>query len=786
MNSKSYLYVQLLSVAVLFTMAGCTEDELGGHRTAAGDGIVFGATAGYANPDTKTIYGEYNGTSSQEINWELGDEVEIYSPGLDSESGQQAVYSIEDGINDGDATDDSPSSAGLAAKNDVSLTWGAGATQSFYAIYPSVESIQNEAVKRRVSFSGGVLNGYIPINQEHTITKSGNIWEAKPNMDYLYMAAIEENYSVPSWDAQNKGVSLDFVPLTSTLEITFVGPMDHPMASFNVFADNGDPIAGSFTCDLNKGTNCTSTSSGVTRDYVTVSTYWNDGGTRRPLQLKEGEEIKFNVFLLPHENLSNLSIRVAGLNAASVSMKLEGTGEGGNSFVVQPHQKTIVKVKAPENFGNTNEWITGLDGSVLVSQLSIPGTANSFSYRYSGDDPDWHKAQTETIEEQWNAGIRCFELRGPNNASGDNLASAPLQCNRQDLGITFGQAVSQINDLLQQHKGEFAMIIPAFESGEGRFVEDYANDLNIFFQRNTQYKYVTYGRDLTVNDARSGLIFIARITSEEDAGTTIADPVQGVFVNEWGSLKDNWQRRGYNVPNWANRNNNYNNSMEYAMINNNQYQSFVPNLPTKGTVDFMHATQRSDGSEGDAYIQDWNRVVKTAANYKLYDHYRWTGWWNYTLDYSQYVYWAESFTEKCNDVWNTFELSIQDNSGVGGGSTFYINSLDGYYVDSEILQSYVPYIESGSDNYTDSNGNDWSFSYTQGGMAGNIGEFATDINRYFYNAILEYGENNIYGPMNIVILDRVYADDPSSYLPSVIINNNYRFPLLTSEDIAGN
>lgn len=780
MNSKSYLYVQLLSVAVLFTMAGCTEDELGGHRTAAGDGIVFGATAGYANPDTKTIYGEYNGTSSQEINWELGDEVEIYSPGLDSESGQQAVYSIEDGINDGDATDDSPSSAGLAAKNDVSLTWGAGATQSFYAIYPSVESIQNEAVKRRVSFSGGVLNGYIPINQEHTITKSGNIWEAKPNMDYLYMAAIEENYSVPSWDAQNKGVSLDFVPLTSTLEITFVGPMDHPMASFNVFADNGDPIAGSFTCDLNKDTNCTSTSSGVTRDYVTVSTYWNDGGTRRPLQLKEGEEIKFNVFLLPHENLSNLSIRVAGLNAASVSMKLEGTGEGGNSFVVQPHQKTIVKVKAPENFGNTNEWITGLDGSVLVSQLSIPGTANSFSYRYSDDDPDWHKAQTKTIEEQWNAGIRCFELRGPNNANGDDLYYAPLQCNRRDLGITFGEAVDSIWKLLQKHPGEFAMIMPAFESGAGRYVEDYANDLNKFFTTHS-YLYKTYSSSLTINDARRHLLFIARITSEEDE-VTLPEPKEGVFINQWGSLKDNWNRRGYTlsndneVLNWGQTTTDWwgsksisDQSMEYYMITDNS--TFRGSLPERRefNVDFNHTTLRSNNlGEGTAYVQDWPRVVKETRNYMLYD--------------GRYAYWKESLSEKKSDIWNTFIKAIADNSGDTGGSTFYINSLDGYFVDEDIEQSYVPYVE----GYSESYGRGDSFSYTQGGMAGNIGEFATEINDYFYDAILKYGENNIYGPMNIVILDRVYADDPSSYLPSVIINNNYRFPLLTSEDIQGN
>ena len=39
--------------------------------------------------------------------------------------------------------------------------------------------------------------------------------------------------------------------------------------------------------------------------------------------------------------------------------------------------------------------------------------------------------------------------------------------------------------------------------------------------------------------------------------------------------------------------------------------------------------------------------------------------------------------------------------------------------------------------------------------------------------------------MNIVILDRVYEDGGGSYLPSVIINNNYRFPLITIDDVQG-
>lgn len=795
MKKSAYWYARLWSAAALVALAGCSEDELGSGQTAAGEGIVFGATAGYAGPDTKTAYGGVaDDEKSQEINWVSTDQVEIYSP---ESSTQQVVYGVTD-IKNGSTSETDKSATTLEATSTEGLKWGEGATQNFYAVYPAVESIKNTQVSQRVSFINGKLTGYIPINQQHTITKDGSTWTATPNMDYLYMAAVEEDYPVPAYDSGEKGVNLDFVPLTTTLEVTIVGPTTSPIASFNVVANDNEAVAGHFECDLANGTVdeegypvCNSTQSGTTSNYITVSTYWEDGETQKPLTLAAGEEITFNVFLVPHRDLTNLSIRVAGFNTSSKTLALS---ESSTPITLQPHMKTRVRISAPEiNEGGTNEWITNLNNNVLVSQLSIPGTANSFSYEYSGENPEWYSAQTKDITTQWNAGIRCFELRGPNNASGNNLASAPLQCNRENLGITFGEAVKQINDLLQQHPGEFAMIIPAFESDAGRNVEDYANDLNTFFQQNTQYKYVTYGRDLTVGEARGKLMFIARITSEEDGpnygNRTIPDPVQGVFVDEWGSLKDNWQRRGYSVPNWAIYNyNSYENgdaswwtgSMEYVMIDGNRSFRFSPSLPTKGSVDFKHATKRSDGSTGTAYIQDWSRVVRKTRNYELYSDY--DGMYgSQGLNYTQYAYWQESFEEKKNDVWNTFLESIEDNSGDAGGSTFYINSLDGYYVDENIPQSYVPYIEGRSDSYTGRGEPDQSFSYTQGGMAGNIAGFATDINSYFYNAILEYGEDNIYGPMNIVILDRVYQDAPSSYLPSVIINNNYRFPLLTGD-----
>lgn len=802
MKLKSYLYAPLCSAMVLFAMSACSDDLIdndNGNRPQ-GNGIQFGARASYAGDDTRTEYGDYSQDGlSQEIRWTAGDQVEIYSP--ESPNSKQTAYEV-DYIGGAEGTGDR-GSALLASLGGDGLQWNrTNATQKFYAIYPSVQSIANTAVKNMVSFENGVLKGYVPINQQHTITKDGTVWTATPNMDYLYMAAIQEN-PVPAID-EDGAVNLSFQPLTTTLEITIEGPTERPLASLNVFSDNV-PVVGHFTCDLTAeaGTDgypqCVSTQEGTTNTYATVSLYYDDNGTQRPLSLAEGESITLNVFLLPVEPLTNVKIRIAGFNSASKSMTLDTDPKTGSKITLNPHKKTRVTIPAPKIGTETNNWITGIEDNVFVSQLSIPGTANSFSYNYNGDNPTWYMAQTATFEEQWNAGIRCFELKCP-ETTGD-LGNVVLQCNRTDLnGITFKQAVDMIWAKVE-NSGEFAMIIPAYESGSGHdsnpnsahtAVRNFANALNTFFDNNTQYEYITYGRNITVGEARGKLMFVARITSEEDDGaiSSIA-PHQGVFIEGWGSLKDLWKRRGYGKENWAMQSDFGDKYMEYYMVNTSS--NFTFNGPSSGDVkDFMHATIREDGSEGSAYIQDWNRVSPENKNYKLYDAYRNDSeWWqrdNWVFDYTQYVYWPESFTEKCDDVWNTFRAAIDDNNNQQG-STFYINSLDGYYIDESIPKSYTPYIGGRSEDYNDSNGGDQTWSYNDGGTAGNIQAYAADINSYFYGKILDYGADNIYGPMNVVLLDMVYASDdmtdPGSYLPSVIINNNYRFPLITKEDNGG-
>lgn len=790
MNIKHYFGASLSMM--LFVMTGCSDEDIIQQQNESipqSNGIVFDASASYAgDAQSRTEYGDYtygeDGQTkvSQAIEWLETDKVAIYSP--ESPTGSTVEYGIQiphsTDPNDGIVDNKNNHAWLLSQEGTQGLQWGGETEQNFYAIYPSPASMSNEAIRNNVSFTNGTLTGYIPVNQAHTITHSGNTWTAKPVMDYLYMSAVNK-VSVPTAENEQDGVSLEFVPLTTTLEITIHGTessANTPIVQLNVFSDNGENIAGYFTCDLVNGSTgidgyplCKYQESNTVRDMITVNTYYNNGSTNVPMTLAEGESVTFNVFLLPHENLTNLRLRIVGLNTTGKQMTL---AESGTPIVLYPHKKTCIEVNVPPyGLDDVNNWITTLDDNVYVSQLSIPGTANSFSYNYTGWGNSSRLYQTQTVEfeEQWNSGIRCFELKCPNNESGNSLDGVTLQCNGANLGITFGAAVDMIWKKVQNTQ-EFAMIIPFFENQHGREgnVTDFARDLNQFFTDHTSYKYVTYGRDMTLGDARGSLMFIARITSEEDDANIVEKmpaPVQGVFIENWGSLKDNWARRGYTingnvVDNWATSLNA--NTMEYYLFheNNNPFVDGSDWMPleseypqrVESNVNFMHSTLRSGGSIGSAYIQDWSRVVAdNEARTKRLSGIGRIGTW---------FYWPASYTEKKEDVYKTFLRAIQDNNEQQG-STFYINSLDGYFIDWNTSDSYEPFIE----------------GMYSGGGCGDIPTFAEQINNDFYNDILNYGENNIYGSMNIVLMDRVYEGTGGTYLPSVIINNNFRFPLLT-------
>ena len=826
-----YFLVILMSVAVCLT--GCNDDEIMNRPVPqAGDEIAFGVSGKYEissdspKGKSRTIYGDLdnsrpNGAGTQDINWVSEDKVMIYSPDVQNVTTyvEYEVTPTTEGQSHGTLTKVDSDAAGLQ--------WSGDGSHTFYAVYPGV-SMLSSSYRRNFSFDRSKLIGYIPTTQGHRIQSNGDgSYTATCNMNYAHMIAKTITTPAESTD----GVSLDFYPVVTAVDITLIAKNNVTLTAMNVRGiSNGDEtpvIAGQYSVDIanlngSAVPNCELVRTETDQNLITVPLYENynasgeiPGEERRPIQLQAGKSIKLTVFLLPYQNLTGIQVSVSGANGPSKSADLQ--------FSITPHKKSIVQLTLPSKFSGPNEWISNLDDDVLISQLSIPGTANSFSYLYDGDQ----KTQTATVTDQWNAGVRCFELRGP-GANSDS----PLQCNRTNIGETFGDAVTTLINLLQQSPREFLMIMPAYDSDAGRGdVKNYYNQLNSYYTsleselESRGLEFITYNPSLTVGEARGTVMFIARITSEEDDDALITELGalnQGVNIAQWGSLKDYWGRRGYQINNIRVRNwaqsytawdpDDQEGEVEYYMMNNNstnstsrpdlfwvtdapndytenvkvpnkamvdpESESFTADLAVwESLVDYEHTSYRARGEAGTAFVQDWQRVVpqNAAGNYRMrYD----THWdWGDRYYSTNWCYWGESYPEKQADIWNTFMLCMQEHGGKVG-KRFFINSMDGYYVTSDIDKSYKPYIQSNPPYSPEGAG------FSLGGTQGDIASYAADINQWFYGRLLTLGFENMSGPVNIIILDRVLpngleGNEPGDLLPQVIVDNNFKFPLLT-------
>lgn len=166
--------------------------------------------------------------------------------------------------------------------------------------------------------------------------------------------------------------------------------------------------------------------------------------------------------------------------------------------------------------GEDNRWLTPLDGSIFVSQLSIPGTHDAATGEdmatFIGDA--FAVTQRLTLQEQWDKGVRCFDLR--------SAIYEPWFGTTRELWLYHGvarvklswaRAMNTLRTNLLAHPGEFAIVLLrhedektmqkdidkwAFEAYMTRWVNDHKDWL------------VEWRPDLTVNECRGKIIMISR------------------------------------------------------------------------------------------------------------------------------------------------------------------------------------------------------------------------------------------------------------------------------------
>lgn len=772
----------LVSTAIL--LAGCQENDIVKPKETwhKGDNVEFRVRAGYENnggTDTRTIYtGEkytIDGKTYERVDWvagNKGDQIRIFCKEAQNpaEGHNYADYKIVSHQNDGSKED----YGYLERVNpNGSLQWGDPTkTHTFYAVYPS--PIQNNQTK----MDGNVVEGVIPMAQTplEIIPTDGNNFVAKPNMNYAYMTAKAEMNP-----GSSNEVNFSFQSIATVLELELQGPHQQTVDLTDIrISSDTENINGPFSCDLSTLAEdgypkCTLINTSDDRHTVNVSLMRKG----KPFTFGTGMTLKLTVFLLPIQDLSNLKISLQ----TAKGIKTHDLKNGSSPMVMKAHLKNLVKsIKVPSNF-TANQWLNHMNDNVLLSQLSIPGTGNSYSYTYSGNDSIKYKAQMHDIEHQWNLGVRAFEVTAERNeGSGkSSFGEGGLILDNSTLSsTTVKEAVREVYGMLEKYPEEFAMMIisyqPAKKGRDGnQFVTDFMkwyNSLDIHTSGHT----ALFRPGLSIGDVRGKMMFILRPSSvdEELLSKTMLNTIANedfLIVDGWGSLQDKWKHRGYPVSSQVGATieteAEWNGCMEKTMLAVGTSATVAPAFPdpkTAGASNFSYNTNQSF----EVWAQEWPRVVEKDfvkyMNIREYD----IGDWGYKY---LWVKWRESYNEKLQDAKETFDKSVADKNNQ---SSVYFNSLCGYFVLEDDDESWKPVAK--TYNMTPAY-NGWGVTY------GNLITFSEKINEDFYKYVLDKSntKGSLSGPVGVVMINRVGSTEPSTLMPNVIISNNFKFPLLTKE-----
>lgn len=800
MMKNIYKIVALLAV-ILFT--ACQDEELvkENERPAqVGDEIMFGVRAGFenSNPDSRTIYsGETyteNGVKFERVEWIVDEDmVQIYS--AETANGSSAHYTVkEDG-----QTDDEGNAVKyqyLVRNGSSSLQWGSNDTHTFYAMYPSSQmfTADQSTLAQGIKMEETTLKGIIPAAQNpagFTVT-DGN-YVVAPDMKYAYMAAKS------TATRADGSVSLNFVPIVTAVQIELIVPASVTSGTGAVVPVSiaeiqvqGSGIAGEFTADLSKWTGtypeCTNSEDGTNNIQIPV---WQDN---KPITLAAGKSLTFTVFLRPGVNVEDLKVNISPNGAGSIGKAL---GTETNKVTVVKNKKNVFKnLKLPADGVeiDASKWMSQLSGDLELKKLSIPGTGGSFSYNYNSSNPGWYKQQTLTLDQQWTAGIRAFEIVSDRpSSSTTTLGTQNVKCNKVSMGVTVLSVLQQLLQKVTANNTETAVLILTYQPegvyGNERNAPNYASSLKLMYDGLTdteKNKIIQYTPNLTLAEAKGNVMIFCRINQRDEAdaadvttdGVTknafqqASDILAGTnitLIDGCGTGKDRWGSRGYkvnaNVAYDAANNSDSNKSVDYYLSQHTSGLSFqwpdwnnvsVPNAENED-LNFGFTTNYSDVT---CWYQEWARVVPSSligAN----------GWYQINgssvlgVQYSAHTRWYESYNEKVAAAQKTFEMAISDKYP----SYVFINSLCGYLVDSSIESSYT--IFTGSNT---------------GGIAGNIKALADKLNPAFYQYVLGAGLENATGPTGIVMMDYVTNQptegveyDGAYLLPGVIISNNFKY-----------
>lgn len=525
MRTNAIFYLTLALCAGV--VSACVDENINSDKDVNGKAIKFGLSS----QKTKTVYDD---NDPYQINWVNGDQITIFC--AEAESAKSALYNV---------TPASTAKNGTIAKaGSDELQWGGdGLKHNFYAIYPGNTANGNTANVDE----NGIATFSINRNQKCTVTTTNGYDTdvvAKPDMKNANMVAYTAT------EPTDGIVSLSFKPLMTTLEIVVTGPTTNINSSnarvtgvsiVSTIKTTSSESGDSFKYDIANSaiTGSGNTGAETTKSETTFISLVDDKGNASYVDLANGHTLTLTAFLPPMSEAQaaamkrQVKVRVHITGNAELSASVKTNDKSSKNWTTQfkpAAKKKIILPAIPSGKQESgNNWITPLDGSIYVSQMSIPGSHDAAT----GEDMAtiigdiFAQTQEQTLQTQWNLGVRAFDLRPALYDKNEVVLFGRkdyelwLYHGMTRVAISWATAMKTIKDNLTSHPGEFAIVLFRHENESTAFkntnTTDFDNYMKAWVNANKSW-IVDWRPDITIDECRGKLILISRFNGSWDYG----------------------------------------------------------------------------------------------------------------------------------------------------------------------------------------------------------------------------------------------------------------------------
>lgn len=437
MKNAKYNSIGLAALLMAgLAMTGCSDKETNlSPSVQVGAPILFSV----GQIQSRTYYTDED---KYQIDWNDGpnyDRIGIYCeqalPGSSISPNQHAIYQVQKVNEPGHefhGTIQSISEEGTPSgvENEYGLMWNENLNQSytFYGAYPESRikrDADNKAIGYPASTDDGIFTMEYITNQTVTIDSRNNgVYTTVPDMLNAYMMARKTfNPTVDNDRYTDDHILLSFDPIMTTLDINVTagsyevatgiiqpvtvtgvsvmmpGKLDGGELKYNVTEGSTFETGGALT--------------NVNKDYkesvfVGISDKITDAEKeRRYVDLFEGESISLLAFLPPMEMKATegIILKVHTVGPLDFTFKLN-SGELKRQHRIDI-QLPDVSAATPEHI-RSNNWISQLDPSIKLKQLSIPAAACT-------------QDNANQIPDMLQKGIRAFDLNDLKERNGSEF-----------------------------------------------------------------------------------------------------------------------------------------------------------------------------------------------------------------------------------------------------------------------------------------------------------------------------------------------------------------------------